>query len=328
MGDLRWQVRFLTLGNYACVGKQVMRITQNVSWQELDESLSDSLRPTSTRQGLRFRHAVNLYRPAGCATLGNDQLVTAETMRLARRFAEVVDGGPAVSHMAVHDASDSDVIPTDFESGRLLQRTMCDLPGFENGPLLPFLFDILEAAVHGVGSEPEPTHLIFTNADICLQPNFYVFVQQAISTGFDSLVINRRTIANSAMDLPAAISGVDFGEPHPGLDCFVFPFDWVQGFVTCDACVGAGFVMRSLLHNLVARAEALLVVADAHLTFHFGDDRPWQSDAFTRYATHNRQQGDMVHDLLSIDSQAAFRLDAFHQVKPKYRPLSTLPKDR
>lgn len=303
-----------------------MRITENVTWQEIGQPVSPQLGSPDLSQSRRLRHAVNLYRPRGKAGLGADQRATIETMRLARRFTAMVGDRPTVDHVAVTNAFDAHLIPEDFESGGVLQRTMCDLSGFEHGPPLPFLFEILRASVPEDQSAAD-THLIFTNADICLQPNFYLFVQAAIAAGFDSLVVNRRTIPADAIHLPAAIAGIDFGEPHPGLDCFVFPSEWVDGFVVSDACVGAGLVMRSLLHNLVARAESLLVVADGHLTFHFGDDRPWQSEEFRSYTAHNRQQGDLVHQQLTTDAVAAKRLADFHQAKPKYRATGD-PGDR
>lgn len=300
-----------------------MRITENVTWQEENENIADLVRTRTLATDLTIHHAVNLYRPRDSDGLGQDQLVTIESMRRALRFAALDGVGLAVEHVAVHDERDADAMPDDFRSGGALRRTVRDLPGFPEAPPLPLLFDILDA-VAAVAARPEPTHVIFTNADICIQPDFYLFVQRAISAGFDSLIINRRTLQGDAIDVPLSVAGADFGATHPGLDCFVFPYRWIREFVRSDACVGAGFVMRSLLPNLVALADALLVVTAAQLTFHFGNDRPWKSETFAPLQDHNLLQAKLVHERLSSNARLAARLDAFHNSKPKYRP----PTDR
>ena len=70
---------------------------------------------------------------------------------------------------------------------------------------------------------------------------------------------------------------------HPGFDCFVFPTAWVEDFVANAACVGIGWVMRSLLYNLVVKARRMVILRNAHLTYHYGDDRPWNAPELEEY---------------------------------------------
>lgn len=294
-----------------------MRLTPSVTWQEDGERVVDLFTGPLLGSADRgsFVHVVNLYRQPGSESLGGDQLATIESMRRAQKFSEVVEGA-RVDFVAVHEDSDSHLMPADFRPAPQVRRTIADLAGFEDGPRFPFVFDILAAAPSTVA-----THVVFTNADICLQPTFYEFVCDALNSGYDSLVVNRRTIDARALGVSPNIAGSELGEIHPGLDCFVFPRTWIGTFETNEACVGAGHVMRGVLHNLVAHAEALLVVTDAQLTYHFGDDRPWQSEARASYIAHNRREDRLVFDSLCEHPTHRAKLREFHRAKPKYVPV-------
>lgn len=293
-----------------------MHITSNIVWQE--RGMPPGNAGATHDLDIVLHHAVNLYVPAGSTTIDPVQRRTVESMRSARDAYGVLGGTGVVRCLAVHTAEDADAMPGDFLGRPVVSRTARDLPGLEDGPPLPLLFDLLSAARGD--ATPPPTHIVFTNADICLQPSFYVFVEEALRRGFDALVVNRRTIAAGAIDLPPSMAAAEIGEDHPGLDCFVFPVSLLDAFALNSACVGAGFVMRGLMHNLVALADQLLVLAAAHLTYHFGDERPWDGDLLAAHAAHNRRQDRVAYNELAKDPRSARRLRDFHDVKPKYNP--------
>jgi hypothetical protein len=86
------------------------------------------------------------------------------------------------------------------------------------------------------------------------------------------------------------IASLEVGRKHPGFDCFVFPAAWVSKLVQTTSCVGIPHVMRPLMYNLVALSHRLLILKEAHLTYHFGDDRPGFADQFKAYVDHNISQ--------------------------------------
>jgi hypothetical protein len=131
-------------------------------------------------------------------------------------------------------------------------------------------------------------YLIYTNVDIGLQPHFYSAVHALIRSGFESFVINRRTVPShytDVKDLEAIYA--EPGIPHPGWDCFVFPRALYPRFVFHHACVGAGRVGLVLLANLTSFSSQFKEFRDEHLTFHIGDSRSWRGRDFAEYNAHN-----------------------------------------
>lgn len=290
----------------------------NVVWQEPGQPVSALVRPASPPvTHLALHHAINLHTPTTDEP-GSVQAATTESMIRAKGYALSTVPTMSVSLLAVQLEREAGLLPPGFASCHHLRRTIRDLPDFRDGRPLPLLFDILVC----VAGSTQSGYVIFTNSDICIQPSFYLFVQSALCAGFDSLVINRRTISADARHVPHEVACAEIGTDHPGLDCFVFPARWLVDFQRNDACVGAGLVMRGLFYNLVALADRLLVLTEPQLTFHFGDDRPWQSDANRRYMEHNRQQGRIAYDLLCKKSLHQARLEKFHQRRPEYRPTT------
>ncbi len=290
----------------------------NIVWQAAGQSVADCL-DTGARSEApgRLHHVVNLFRPDGESDLGRLQTRTIDSMRRARRYA-AENSDLAIDFISVHEPADAPLMPVDFLPARTLDRTIRDLLGFADGPSFPLMFDIIESAADLCGDSGG--HVIFTNSDICPQPVFYAAVCQALSSGFDSLIINRRTIDSAAIDLPFEIASSELGEIHPGLDCFIFPCSWLERLERNDACVGAPHVMRSLFHNMVALADRLLVLTEANLTFHYGDDRPWLSEDLTAHRAHNEEQTRLQVERLCLEPKARQRIGRLHELHPKYRP--------
>ena len=266
------------------------RLCDNVAMQRIGRPLTDVLAdhglsierpPASGRH--RLLHVCNPFLGATGSTTERLQELTYATMREAREFARVT--GPAtgidVELLAVAYPEDEAFARRFFDDFAPLERSVLDVGTFATPRKLPLLFDLIEPTL-----SRHTDFVIFTNADICLMPGFYRAVGRLLDYGFDGLVINRRTMVDYALDPSLApMIAADYGLPHAGYDCFVFPPQLLEGFSRTNACVGAGGVMRSLIYNLVARCERLLFLTDVHLTYHIGRDRGWTR--FQDYVDHN-----------------------------------------
>jgi hypothetical protein len=268
----------------------IYQLTENVFVQETIARASAMQVEKSPQRKLELNHIVNFYDSAG--TEDRTQELTADSMREAKQRVR------KVRLIAVVSRDQQQAIPRGFK-GVNLNRTVVDTAQFSKHRPLPLLFDILE---RGAAACRADSYLVFSNTDICLQPYFYGAVHSLITHGFDCLIINRRTVA-SIEDYGAwtGFSALESGESHPGLDCFVFPTEWVGRFIRSNACVGVGYVMRSLLFNLVVLARRMLIMRDVHLTYHFGDDRRWDTAEFEEYQDHNVAQARFIFDTLSVN---------------------------
>jgi hypothetical protein len=276
----------------------IYRLTEAVFVQE--NSAETKLEPAAWTQSdrlsrvprLRIDHVVNFYRATGSAR--RSQELTAESIR--RAAAAVRD----VRLLAVVSTKEADAVPVSFRGVARLERTITDIKQFTSPRPLPLLFDILAC---GAAAARSNSYLVFTNSDICLQRSFYSSARSLLARGFDCLLINRRTVEPfEAYGNAPELAALEVGNSHPGLDCFVFPAEWVRDFHISHACVGVGYVMRSLLFNLVVKARRMLILRDAHLTYHYGDDRPWNMPDSMEYMEHNVKEARAVLSALSTDS--------------------------
>ena len=154
--------------------------------------------------------------------------------------------------------------------------------------------------------------MIFTNADIRLRPAFYRSVRELLCQGFDALVINRRTTApDHAFAEGSVLAEAEYGISHPGYDCFVFRRALYERFTRNDALIGIPGVARGLLFNMIAHAERMLLLRNAALTWHAGDDKTWNDPDLRDYADFNREQNRAVWRTLCADRDVARRLTEF-----------------
>ena len=136
-----------------------------------------------------------------------------------------------------------------------------------------------------------------------------------ISRGYDVITTNRRTIDVDSGDRSfSPLYMADRGSDHGGFDCFVFPISMLEKFVVSNACCGSGHVMRSLLFNLVALARRFLMLTNAQLTYHLGNDEFWGAPAFHDYMHFNIRQAVAVITRLAADPEAARTLADFIHV--------------
>ena len=232
---------------------------------------------------IRFAHLINPVSARPPSDLCVAQPITFETMRRAR---ERLTPGISVELLAAVYPEDREMVPEGFEVRRYLDRSVLDLHDFQVPRKLPLLADLLQS-LHNHSSAD---WLVFTNSDIALMPYFYSSLQSVIRDGYDAFVINRRTISacwTSISQIPMMYA--DVGEPHVGYDCFVFHRDLFKEFNLRDVCVGAAWVGRTLLANMVACSNRFREYRDLHLTFHLGDNRSWRNPHLMDYTRHNQE---------------------------------------
>jgi hypothetical protein len=286
----------------------VFQLCDNVSMQRTGQPLPEVLAAHGVSIGeppavgsRSFLHLCNPFRSAAGAAGDRLQELTFATMHDACRFARQAEGEQRVDFLAVAYPDDESFARRFFPEVAFLGRSVLDVATFAKDRRLPVLFDLLEA-----GRCRPADFVVFTNTDICLMPAFYRAVGRLLDWGFDGLVINRRTIAEYALDPALApVMAADYGAAHEGYDCFVFPWRMLERFQPTNACVGAGGVMRSLIYNLVAECTRLLFLTDVHLTYHIGHDRPWTH--FPDYIDHNWREAIVLLRSLARRQPERFR---------------------
>lgn len=233
---------------------------------------------------ITLAHIVNPALVPPSSDLSVAQPITFATMSAAQTFAT---GHAEVELYSAQFPEDHAAVPPGFIKTPDLTRSVLDLRRFKLERRLPLLRDILDRLSDSTDAE----YLIYTNADIALQAHFYVTVGAILRQGFDACVINRRTISTAyrePRDIPLMYA--ELGQPHPGHDCFVFARTAYSRYRLGSVCIGANWVGKTLLTNLICNATRFLECADLHLTFHRGDERAWRSEDRADYSDHNRAQ--------------------------------------
>jgi hypothetical protein len=230
---------------------------------------------------MKFAHIINPVKAPKGSELSVVQPITFESIRVAKEFAGNVD----VELYTVSYAEDREIIPEYFVKLADLKRSLLDCGTFTKAKKFPLLTDVFHALYHASDAD----HLIYTNMDIALMPQFYVTVSNFLQEDYDAVLINRRGISakyNSVEQLPLMYS--DFGEPHPGFDCFVFKRELLNKIILENICLGVSFSEVALVHNFIAFAKRLKLVDDLHLTFHIGTEvmPPLEQESFA----HNKRE--------------------------------------
>ncbi|SDL61414.1 hypothetical protein SAMN05421823_10751 [Catalinimonas alkaloidigena] len=244
---------------------------------------------------MNFAHIINPVQVKATSDLFVAQPVTFESMARARQ------NGAALAQVTLLTAQypeDRDIIPEWYVQTPDLIESVLDKTSFRKERKLPIMRHILDRLYDGTAEDTD--YLIYSNADIALMPFFYEAIAKIIEQGYDAFVINRRTISKDFTqpeELPLMYAEV--GKKHPGFDCFVFRRSLYPQFILGDACLGANWIGRVLIVNLMAFANKFRVFEQAHLTFHLGDDRSWRNPDFADYDAFNRQALiTIIHQLL------------------------------
>ena len=70
----------------------------------------------------------------------------------------------------------------------------------------------------------------------------------------------------------------------------MFRRELLDHFDLGTACIGANYIGRVLIANLIAFSRKLEIITDAHLTFHLGNDGAWLSHNYSEFDLHNKEQ--------------------------------------
>lgn len=234
---------------------------------------------------IKIAHIIHPCIVAPSSDLVIAQPITFETMHLAGEFT---GNGIDVELYATQYGDEERIpLPGSFIRTRDLTRSIGDVGVFRIKRKLALIKDILDILYESSSAD----YLIYTNVDIALQPYFYRVTANIIRQGYDAFIINRRTIPDhysSIEEIPLMYA--EIGEKHPGWDCFIFKRELYPRFVLGNACIGADWIGRIILSNLVPLATRFKVFTDLKMTFHIGDRRAWQTDKFSDYAAHNKEE--------------------------------------
>ena len=209
-------------------------------------------------------HIINIFQPSETSDLKLAQEVTLASMIRARNS---YNNPESIQLLSAQTKASCMMVPEGFNTTSDLVRDVTDIESFEKKMYLPILKDILDRAYN----ESDAEYLIFTNADIGIQPHFYDVVNEIIEAGHDAFMINRRRI-------PEKFSSVnqlnemyaERGKKHPGFDCFVFKRELYPKFSLANVCIGVPFIEITLSQNLFCFADKPKVFTNEHLTFHIG----------------------------------------------------------
>ena len=234
---------------------------------------------------MKIAHIINPVKVGKDRDLHFQQPITFKTMEIARDFAK--KRGLDVELHVTHYPEDKKVVPKRkcWQSAGLLDKSTEDL-GYEPKRKLPYFKEILD----NLYGNSDADYFIQTNADIGLQPFFYVLVENMIRDGNDSFVINKRVLPE--VDIFKEVENIPimwaaWGQPHNGHDCFVFRRELYPKFKIGDIVMGTPWSEATLIFNMIAKSKNFAEFKNAHATFHIGDRRIWLPESYNDYRVHN-----------------------------------------
>jgi hypothetical protein len=236
--------------------------------------------------GISFTHVLNPFPSKAGSEHATASRVTWQSLRVAH--ARAAQQGIAVTFRAVILPGDEAAIEPPISETAYLMRTVQDVAKLAPRRLLPLIADILN-----IGSEAASTsHLIFSNMDIAVQPDFYMSLRDTIAgqVGPNTPFTVARTNIDAALaDSPLETMYAATGPLGQGYDCFVIPLGMVRALDLGECCIGAPHFDNLLVMELdVLAPDGVKTMSDVHLTFHLGNDIAWA--AMIDYVEHNLAQ--------------------------------------
>lgn len=231
-----------------------------------------------------FTHIINPFRCEPTSEHGIASRITNAT--LARAWEHARAQGIQVEIQAVIAHGDEASILPPAQLAGYLTRTVQDIRPLKPSRPLPLIADILQIGTASASG----SHVIFTNMDISVQPDFYVRLAELISERFEPatpFIVYRRNLPAHFTD-PAQIEEMfdHPGELATGYDCFVFPREYAGDLELGHSCIGASYFDYLLFMALdAASGFRMQRVRDPALTFHIGNELAW-SGQFD-YIEHN-----------------------------------------
>lgn len=229
---------------------------------------------------MKLAHIINPVNVSIESDLYIAQPITFRSMIKAKKYSS---DRSDINQYAIGYEEDLLIFPKEFVQLPTLKRSVLDVGEFKKRRKLPLIHDLLSP----LRMNKEIEYVVYTNVDIALMPFFYDYILSKIVEGSDSLVINRRVIEH-ATDFTQMCA--EIGEPHPGFDCFVFRRELLDNFDLGHTCIGANWIGRVLISNLIMFSNRLEIIKDAHLTFHIGEDGAWLMNNFSEFDLHNKNE--------------------------------------
>ena len=239
---------------------------------------------------LHIAHIINPVKVDRFSDLLIAQPITFESMRIAKKYSH---NKVKVDLITTQYEEDSVIIPDFLRKTGNLSRSILDIGRFKVQRKLPLIKDILDRLYD---NSDGADYLVYTNLDIALMPYFYMVIKDIIEKGYDAFVINRRTINNNYKTISQiSLMFANVGKRHPGHDCFVFNRSLYPKFKFGTACIGANWIGKVIIANLIYHSSKFQEFKDLHVTFHIGDKRNWRKPEYTDYDQHNEQ---ILYDIL------------------------------
>jgi len=254
----------------------------------------------------KIAHIINPVITDSSSDLFKAQTITFKTIKAAYEFAK---GKVEVCLYAAFYPEDKNIVPDFCQPTPLLEHSVLDINVFKNERKLPLIKDILDRLY----AESHAEYFLYTNVDIALQPHFYTAINKIINNGYDAFTVNRRTISKDLEEKQLSEMYKEKGESHPGHDCFVFKRSLYPKLDFSTVCIGADWIGRTVLTNLVCHSVKFKIFENEYLTFHLGDDRVWKNPVYNDYSKHNQKELHKI--LLSYKSSG---LLAGHPLPEKY----------
>lgn len=238
---------------------------------------------------IRIAHIVNPVKVTKDRDLYFQQPIVFKSMEMACSLAK--DYGILVDLFTTSYSEDLEFRPEGIYWQALRNLNFTSLPlGFTPERKLPYFYEILNRAYE---ASDDCDLIIQTNADIILQPHFYLLVAHLYNDSFDAFCINKRITPESKdlMNVDALpILYSTQGTPHAGHDCFVFDRSLYPGFDLGDIIMGTPWSEGTMIANMAYYAKKFYVFKHALATFHIGDRRIWLGKEHNQARFHNTNE--------------------------------------
>lgn len=228
---------------------------------------------------MRIAHLVNPVKVTPDRDLSWQQPFTYESMKVAKDFADF-----EVEQVACFYPEDEDMVPEGFTMTDPLEQS--SEGKFKVDRKLPYFKEMLDKLYEVSDAD----YFIQTNADIGLQPYFYVLVKDMIREHIDSFCINKRIIPEEIKKSGLSAIWSTIGNPHAGCDCFVFRRGIYPKFKIGDIIMGTPWSETTLITNMILHSKNFHIFKNAHATFHLGDRRIWLGHEYNDYRIHNTNE--------------------------------------
>ena len=249
--------------------------------------------PSSVTEGLSLLHVISPYEVEECEStfcpFNQEQSVAIGSMLRAK--GAINQGSVTLAAAALQSDIDIAVLAGLQALPALTRTTASEYPSMKPQKSFPFFQDIINAVRM---SAFEFEYLVYTNADIILDVDFYNTIQDLISQHeYDFFTINRRTVLEQALYTVENLDEIFTSsyKDHPGYDCFIIKNDIFQRLQLGNVFLGTPPFGNLLLLHLQYHSTKFnqFSSSDVQATYHLGDERAWIER--NEYTTRNIIQG-------------------------------------